>query len=118
MSRDERGSGTLITVGIALLLIVITGTSTVLVAWFSLIRDAEQAAELAALAGASAAVSGADPCAEAERVARKNSFEAEHCAVRGTAPDVVVEVGVIVVLAPSLPGAPEEVVRFATAGVL
>ena len=117
MTRGERGVGTVLTLGLSLALIVLTGASAVLVGWFAAIRHAEQAAELAALAGSSAALAGADPCDAVEKTARENDASAQHCIVRGNVPDVVVEVGIIVALEPRVPGAPEKVVRFATAGV-
>ena len=57
--RDERGSaGGLLTVGICLVVLVMSLAATTIVVWVAQARHAQQAAELAALAGASAAVEG------------------------------------------------------------
>lgn len=118
MRRDERGVGTIVTMGIALVLITVAGFGAVLVTWFSLLRDGEHAAELAALAGASAAVRGEGPCDVARDVARENAHDVARCEVRGEGADVVVEVAIAVALEPSLPGAPRGVLRVATAGTM
>lgn len=116
--RDERGVGTVLTLGMALILAGVTAVGCVLIAWFALIRHAEQAAELAALAGAGAAVQGGDPCEAAARAARENDARISRCEVRGEVPDVVVEVGVTVQLQPQILLAPEEVERLASAATM
>ncbi|NLE97706.1 MAG: hypothetical protein GX596_06925 [Propionibacterium sp.] len=114
--RDEKGGGAVLTLGIALALFVTIGAATVLIGWFAGIRQAEQVAEIAALAGASAAVGGGEPCVGAEQAAAHNDAALTHCTVRGSGPDVVVEAGVTVALVPDLPGMPSHIERRATAG--
>jgi secretion/DNA translocation related TadE-like protein len=116
MRRDERGAGTVLTIGIAAALFAVACAVAVLVGWFASIRHAEQVAELAALAGASAAVQGESPCEGAESAAGHNHTALTRCVVRGTGADVVVEVGVTVELVPTLRFGPERVERVATAG--
>lgn len=116
--HDEKGAGAVLTLGIALVLFLAIGGATVVIGWFAAIRQAEQVAEIAALAGASAAVRGAPACAGAERAAKQNGAELSRCHVRGDAPDVVVEVGITVRLVPDLGLAPEKMERLATAGTM
>lgn len=116
--REERGVGTVLTAGIAFVLLTVTALSCMAVAWFAVVRRAEHVAELAALAGAGAAVDGVTVCTAAEAAAAHNDARLSACEVRGEGVDVVVEVGVAVALLPRLPGMPEVVERRATAGTL
>ena len=88
--RPERGVATVLVVAVAGLLLVIglavVGVTAVVVAH----REAQAAADLAALAGAQAAVRGNDGCAAAEAVARANRARLTGCAVLGS--DVRVQV--------------------------
>lgn len=114
---DERGAaGVLVTVGMCLALTVMFGMAAVFIAWFSAVRQAEQAAELSALAAASASVQGADPCRAAEVVARLNGVDVASCEVRGVGRHVVVEVSVEAPVKPRVAGAPSTFRRSATAG--
>lgn len=118
MKRTERGVGTVLTAGIALCLVVVAGGACLCIGWFSIIRQAERVAESAALAGASAAVDGRDPCQAAREAARRNNDRVSRCLVRGTAPDVVVEVGVIAQLRPEFDFMPSAIERRATAATI
>lgn len=117
-ARDERGGGTIMVVGVALAIFSVAAASAVVVGWFATIRHAEQVAELAALAGVSAAVRGDDPCASAGAAAAHNGARLSRCEVLGEGADVVLEAGVTVALVPELRWAPERVERRATAGTM
>lgn len=117
MRRDERGSvGVLITMGMALSVFIGFTFGGVFIAWFSAARQAEQAAELSALAAVSASVRGDEPCRAAGSTARLNGVQVSGCEVRGGGRHVVVEVTVEAPLEPALPGAPRTFHRSATAG--
>ncbi|WP_296138676.1 Rv3654c family TadE-like protein [uncultured Tessaracoccus sp.] len=118
MRRDERGVGTVLTAGIAVVMLVVASVVVLCVGWFATIRRAEQVAEFAALAGASAAVDGREACDAARAAARRNHTAVSRCVVRGTGADVVVEVGVRATLTPRLPGMPEQVQRLASAATM
>jgi len=114
--RGQRGSaGALLAVGIALCAASVAFVAAVLISWFAQARQAEQVAELAALAAVGAAVSGGDPCGAAGATAGNNAAELVGCEVRGSGRHVVVEVTVRARLPGTLPGAPGEVIRGATA---
>ena len=118
MSRAERGVGTVLTAGIAAVTAVVAGASCLCITWFSTIRQAERVAEVAALAGASAAVRGDDPCAASKQAALRNGGALSRCVVRGEGPNVVVETGVVAHMQPHLGIVPEHIERLATAATV
>lgn len=118
MTARERGLGTVISAGIAFVLLSVTALSVLAIGWFGSIRRGEQIAEVAALAAASAAVEGHDPCAAAAAAAQRNGLELAVCQVQGSAPNVVVEAAVEIRLSPPMPGIPPRVLRHATAGTI
>lgn len=93
-SYDERGAATVLVVALAGLLcfvaVGLAGAGGLVLAQ----REAQAAADLAALAGAIAANSPAagDPCAEAARIAEGNGARLSRCAESGGTVDVEVEV--------------------------
>lgn len=80
-SRDQRGTATVWTVpflgALALLTVLMAGVGGALVT----VRRTQAAADLAALAAASAHVAGRAGCAEAARVARRNGTDLDMCTV-------------------------------------
>lgn len=113
----ERGTvGGVMLAGMLSVLAAVFAASVMFINWFALVREAEQAAELAALAGATAAVSGEPVCAAAESVAHHNDAVLEACEVLGEGRYVVVEITVAAELSPAWPGGPSRVLRTATAG--
>lgn len=80
-ARDERGTATAWTVPflgvLALLTVLLAGVGGALVT----VRQAQAAADLAALAGATAHAAGRVPCAEVQRVAVRNGTTVETCTV-------------------------------------
>lgn len=81
LARDERGSATAWTIPfigvLALLTVLLAGVGGALVA----LRRVQAAADLAALAGATAHAAGAQACAEATRVADRNAARLDSCTV-------------------------------------
>jgi secretion/DNA translocation related TadE-like protein len=88
--RSEQGAATVLVVALAGLLLVVglavLGVGAVVVAH----RGAQSAADLAALAGAQAAVGGDDGCAAAGSVAAANQADLTACERLGS--DVLVQV--------------------------
>ena len=92
---DERGSGTVIVLGIIAVLLAMAVCAGGLIQAQAAAGKARSAADLAALGGATAlssVVAPGEPCETAGRVARANGAEATECTVVGE--DVVVEVSV------------------------
>ena len=99
-SRDERGVATVVAIGLVGLLVVVAGTCAALTVLVLSHRRAQVAADLAALAGAAALQRGADPCAAAATIARRQDARVSRCDVDGA--DVLVVTGVRVL--PALGG--------------
>lgn len=118
MRWSERGVGTVLTAGLAACMTVVAGASCLCIGWFSAVRQAERVAEVAALAGASAAVQGQDPCSAAKKAVQRNGGTLQGCVVRGNGANVVVEVSTIARLEPNLGLVPATVERQATAATL
>lgn len=116
MNRDERGSGSMLTVGVCLVLLAAGWAVMVGVAWIGVARSAQEAADLTALAGASALFEGADACDAARIAAARNGATLVECDAFGAGQHVVVEVTVEQPLRPAIPGAAEKLRRSATAG--
>lgn len=102
-------------VGIALSVATVFHSSALVIHWFAVARQAQQAAELAALAGAGAAVEGRTPCEAAASVAVRNEVRMVQCLIRGQGRSVVVEITVEERVTSVVPGAPDVVRRSATA---
>lgn len=91
-SADERGSALPFAVASLGLLLLVGAALGVVAAMVAAHRTAQAAADLAALAGASAVQRGADGCAAAAAIARANGATLDDCAVAEQ--DVVVVVRV------------------------
>ena len=92
---DERGSGTVLVLGIIAVLLAMAVCAGGLIQAQAAAGKARSAADLAALGGATAlssVVAPSEPCETAGRVARANGAEVTVCTVVGE--DVVVEVSV------------------------
>ncbi|HWJ81807.1 MAG TPA: Rv3654c family TadE-like protein [Nocardioides sp.] len=88
--RGERGAATLLTVTCIGLLLLLGAALSVASAMVVAHRQAQAAADLAALAAASAVASGGDPCGEGAAVAEANGARLVACTLDGS--DAVVEV--------------------------
>lgn len=99
---SERGSATVL----ALTVVGALGLAGLLLAFVAGVlvaqRRVEAAADLAAVAGASALQRGGDGCAEARLVARRNGAEAVTCHALGTELRVTVRAGTAALLGRSL----------------
>lgn len=81
--RDERGSGTVMALGLILLGLALTlGLAQVGVAAVGS-TAAHQTSDLAAIAGATAVLTGGDGCVTAGEYATKNGSHLESCSVSG-----------------------------------
>ena len=90
--KDERGSGTILALGVALVLL---GAGAVGVLWAVISVGSHRAASAADLVGLSAAQalqSGGDPCEAAERIAANHRVELRRCAVESEAVSIAVGV--------------------------
>jgi len=97
--RDESGVAVVLALGLVALLVLVGAVGVAVVGLVAAHRQAQAAADLAALAGAEAARAGGEPCAEAARIAAANRADLRDCAVDGAV--VEVEVAVVVDLAGS-----------------
>ena len=92
MSRDQRGSASLLVVALLSVLLLVGAALGVVAAMVWAHRMAQSAADLAALAGAAELQEGADACGAATRIADANDATLDSCLVQGD--DVVVDVTV------------------------
>ena len=91
-SRDESGAATLFAVACLGVLVLMGAALGVVAAMVHAHRQAQSAADLAALAGAAAIAHARDPCESAGRIAVANRARLEACQVDGR--EVVIEVTV------------------------
>lgn len=113
--RGERGAGTILVVVLIAILVIAATAAMVVVGWFGAGRKAQEAADLAALAGAGAYQSGGEPCEAAKSAADKNGAELTACEFRGHEASFVIEVTVKRSV-DTWPGMPDFVTGEAAAG--
>ncbi|WP_426242841.1 Rv3654c family TadE-like protein [Nocardioides sp. LHG3406-4] len=92
MSRDERGSASVLVVTVAGVLVLVALALSAVAGMIGAHRRAQSAADLAALAAADALSRGGDGCVVAGAVAQANGAALASCRVEGA--DVWVEVRV------------------------
>jgi secretion/DNA translocation related TadE-like protein len=115
-SADERGSGTMLMVGVLGVLLAL-GSATIWAAgYLAAAHRARAAADLAALSAAVAIGTGADGCAVARRLAADNGTRLSACDRVGDQIDFVVSVQVVRPVRTGVPGLPAEVTAAAHAG--
>jgi secretion/DNA translocation related TadE-like protein len=90
--RGEVGSATLLVVAMAGVLMLLGAALAVVTALVAAHREAQSAADLAALAAARRVASGHDGCARAGQIAVANHARLVACTVSGRAVDVEVQV--------------------------
>lgn len=118
VGTDQRGSGTMLIIGVMAVLIM-TGAAAALVSGYALAaHGARNAADLAALSGAHALTAGHDACAAVDLVARANHVTVVGCSVVGETGDFVVTVTVQAEVATRIPGLPTRLTQRAWAGVV
>ena len=81
--RREDGVAVVLAVGLIAVLFLVAGIGGGAVAIIAAHRDVQGAADLAALAAASAAGSGAPPCSAARLIAARNGDDVTRCEVDG-----------------------------------
>ncbi len=87
---DEGGAGSVLAVAMMGLLVTVTIAAAGVVGVIAAHRTAQAAADLAALAGASALQDGGDACGQAAAVADRNRAELDGCEIDGWNVSVVV----------------------------
>ena len=117
-SSDERGSAGALTLAIVLCLLTTMLVTVWVAGWFGVAHRARSAADLSALAGATAHEQGADACQAAQDNAVANGAKMTACSVEEGAGDFIVNVKVQVPLIPSIPGGPQALQGSARAGVV
>ena len=93
MSRGDSGSASLLVVALTGVVLLLGLAGAFLTATGAAHRRAQSAADLAALAGATAGQRGGDACAVAAQVADHNGARSAACRVEGD--DVVVRVSLV-----------------------
>ncbi|RNL81270.1 Rv3654c family TadE-like protein [Marmoricola solisilvae] len=91
MSRREDGAAVVMALGLAALIVFVAVIGGGVVAVIATHRQVQGAADLAALAGASAAQEGGSPCLAAERIGRRNGVSVRLCEASDGDVTVVVE---------------------------
>lgn len=94
--RTDRGSATIFAAAISLLLVMAATAAVIIVAVVLASHRAHSAADLAALAAATAQVEGSGPCSAARANALANGAEVMRCQVSGEESSFVVAVTVSV----------------------
>ncbi len=112
----DRGSGTVLTAAGIIVLVVTTLAGWWVVAWTDAVHQSRNAADLAALAGASAYAVSRDPCEAARQIAAANRARLVDCRSAGGRQAFTVTVRVAVELHPRVRGGPREVAADAVAG--
>lgn len=90
MSRGESGAGTVLAVAMLGILVTVTVATAGVVGVVGAHRRAQSAADLAALAGATALRGGGDPCGRAAVIAERNGVDLRQCRVQEWDVSVVV----------------------------
>jgi secretion/DNA translocation related TadE-like protein len=113
---DQRGSGTMLMVGVLGVLLAFGTTAVWAAGYLAAAHKARAAADLAALSAAVAIEAGADGCAVARRVSADNGTRLSVCDRVGDQVDFVVSVEVGRSIRTGVPGLPAEVTAVAHAG--
>jgi len=90
--RGQTGAASLFAVACLSVLLLLGAALGVVAAMFTAHRSAQAAADLSAIAGASAAAEGGDACGSAARIASANGAALDSCAVSGREVAVTVAV--------------------------
>ncbi len=113
---DDRAAGTTMAALVAVALCLVTVVLLLVSGYVLAAHRARAAADLAALAGATAYVAGQDACATAGRSAQTNRGQLTRCRVEGTTGSFVVTVTAQVSVGWAIPGTPRTVSAEARAG--
>ncbi len=102
----ERGSATLLVVGLMAVVVVLSGAAMVIAGYLVAYHRARGAADLSALSAAAAFEKGENGCGQARRTAAQNGARLTRCDRVGDEVDFVVTVRVAFVVQPRMPGLP------------
>ncbi|MGJ9426737.1 Rv3654c family TadE-like protein [Nesterenkonia halotolerans] len=110
--QDQRGSGTVLALGLIMVLLILLGAIQALSLVAASSAQAARGADLSALAGADAArgLTMGDPCAVARALAARNQVELTSCAVTGAD-------GTEVLVQSAVPILPERFLNIETSGL-
>lgn len=114
--EDERGSGTMLMVGILIVVVTFCLVGVGVAGYLVGYHRVRTAADLAALSGAGALVDHQDACAAAQHNAHSNGARVVSCAQVGDAVDFVVTVRAEVAVGIRVPGLPRRISAVAYAG--
>ena len=112
----EQGSATVLMAAVMGVVVAFSAVAMVVAGYLAGHHRARAAADLAALSGAAAHLSGEDACDLARRIARQNGAKVTGCAQVGDDIDFVVTVRTAVTVRSTLPGLPRTVEAEAHAG--
>lgn len=118
VATQDRGSGTVLTVAIMMVLVLMAAVGVWISGWLGCMHQARNAADLGAVAGAQAHQLGGDGCAVARATAELNGGQLSECEVTTGAGEFIVDVQVEVELRPQVRGGPTRVTEQARAGVV
>ena len=114
--EGERGSATVLMAAVMGVVVTLSAVAMVIAGYLAAHHRARAAADLAALSGAAAHVSGEDDCDQARRIAKQNGARVTGCARVGDDIDFVVTVLTAVTVRSTLPGLPHSAEAEAHAG--
>lgn len=114
--RDERGGGTMLMIGVCLVVMVLGYTAMIICGYLIAGHRARAAADLAALSAATTASQGGDPCGAARRNAQAHRARITSCERVGDQIDFVVSVTATVRTTLAPPGLPRQISAVAHAG--
>jgi secretion/DNA translocation related TadE-like protein len=116
VSPDERGSGTMLMIGVLGVLLALGTAAMWAAGYLAAAHKARAAADLAALSAAVAIEAGADGCATARRVAVDNGTTLSGCDRFGDQVDFVISIEVARSVRRGVAGLPAQVTAVAHAG--
>lgn len=114
----QRGGGSIATIGIVLVLVVVALVGVWIACWLAASSRSQGLADLVAIEAAYAQEVGGDACGRARVVAQMNQGQLNDCRVETGYGEFIVTVEVRVGLSPAIPGAPTESEHQARAGIL
>ena len=117
-ARSERGTGTMLMVGVMMVVLVVATMGVTIAAYLLAVHRARSAADLAALSGAVAYSLGGDACSRSRATAATNAATVSDCSAVGDQVDFVVSVRVVVRISRTVPGLPDRISAQAYAGSL
>ena len=115
-ARTQRGSGTVLVIGVLAVAMLISLAGVCIAGYLVTAHRAKAAADLAALAGARAQVQGTDVCGAVRANAQANGAQVDDCDLVGDDQDFVVRVRTKITVDAPVPGLPDEVTGVAYAG--